>query len=423
MHRFASFHLTGQKLLGLKRPLALIMSFFLLVSMNPALAHGADGSGGADVVNTGARIPHRTLRRGAELDLSSAAANISLGSNLFRRHSSITVNVARVEPSFIAGSYVTAAQFVAIKQVMKGGSQALVLNDQGAASGGSFTLNSVASARVSELIVPTGVTAVGEFSRNSRLGFAGDLVNFGSIYGVSTNRRADSGTIFAQNITNGVGAVISTQLSSDMLSKLPDAVSSLSLTLSAANNITNAGLISSSGNLTLSAGGSIINALPSGVQAAAPVIQAVNNINLLTGSGVITNAGLIASQAANIYMASLTALTDININGIAGSFQALAGNINVRDALYSGLADINLIGGDYLSKALNLYSGEGSVEVNVGQVTGVVNTQAGVDRFTAATDNLVLGNHCITGDPTYYNTGGSITIAGNISVNEALGII
>src|SRR4030095_3282422 len=161
MHKVTSFRPRAAFELGPKRTIALLMSFLFLASMNPVLANGADGSGGTDVVNTGARIPHRTLRRGAELDLSSAAANIRLGSNLFRRNSSITVNVAGVEQSFIAGSYVTAAQFVALKQVMNGGSQALVLNDQGAATGGSFTLNSVASARVSELIVPTGVTAVG----------------------------------------------------------------------------------------------------------------------------------------------------------------------------------------------------------------------------------------------------------------------
>src|SRR5262249_22039823 len=181
------------------------------------------------------------------------------------------------------------------------------------------------------------------------VGFTGDLVNFGSIYGVSTNRRVDAGTIFAQNITNGAGGVISTQLTTDLLSSLPDAISSLSLTLSAVNNINNAGRITSSGNLTLSAGGSIVNALPTGVPSDGPVIQAGNNVHLSTGSGNLTNAGLIASQAANINMASSIAATDININSFGGTFQALAGNINVRDALYSGAANINLNGGDFWS--------------------------------------------------------------------------
>src|SRR5262249_23477613 len=118
MQKARSFTLTKIVSSRIKRATALLMSVFLLVSINPASALDANGAGGAAATSAGGRVGQRTLQRGTELDLGSVTANIRLGSNLFRRQPSINVNVGGVEQTFGAGSFVTPAQFVAIKQIL-----------------------------------------------------------------------------------------------------------------------------------------------------------------------------------------------------------------------------------------------------------------------------------------------------------------
>ncbi len=60
--------------------------------------------------------------------------------------------------------------------------------------------------------------------------------------------------------------------------------------------------------------------------------------------------------------------------------------------------------------------------MRLGQITAQLNSYAGAEHFAADTSNLILGNNCITGDPTYANTR-NITISGNLSPSEALAII
>src|SRR5262249_23666140 len=97
--------------------------------------------------------------------------------------------------------------------------------------------------------------------------------------------------------------------------------------------------------------------------------------------------------------------------------------INVRDALFSGKADTNLWGGDWLSKELNLHGGDGVVNVNVGNLTGEVNVNAGAAYVSADTPNLNLGSLNLTGDPTFYNNGGSVTLGSTTSVTGDLAIV
>lgn len=114
---------------------------------------------------------------------------------------------------------------------------------------------------------------------------------------------------------------------------------SLNLTLNAINNIINAGTITSGAGLTMTAGNSIVNALP-GVSAVSPIIQAINNVNLNATN--IVNAGLIASSAANInvaaQLASAQVLQNLNISSTSGTWQALAGVINIGN-LYPGSSE------------------------------------------------------------------------------------
>ena len=101
------------------------------------------------------------------------------------------------------------------------------------------------------------------------------------------------------------------------------------------------------------------------------------------------------------------------INNTGGNIQA-AQNINVRDAAYIGSANMTLNGGNWLSQQLNLNDGSGSVNANIGNVTGAVSTTASEEHFSADTNNLVLSKINVSGDPSYFNTGGQVTIASDL---------
>src|SRR5262249_10254101 len=146
----------------------------------------------------------------------------------------------------------------------------------------------------------------------------------------------------------------------------------------------------------------------------------------------ITNTGSVSALAGNVNISAVTsglaisnaaaALSAVNLNNAGGTISALKGDINLGDPLNETWADINVIGGNLLSKNLNIYAGQGTANVLADQVTGVVNTSGAAAHIGADTKNLVLGNQCLTGDPTYYNTG-NIVLGGNINVGENLAII
>src|SRR5262245_4761874 len=130
----------------LRKMFAVLNSFFLLVCMNPALAHGANGSVGAPPVPHGNHhLPGNTtfineaghvkqFRQGVSLDLSSTKQNITVGSKLLG-HSTMTIDVGGVSTLVRAGSKLTPAQFAALDQKLATGVQGLNLSGSGAATG------------------------------------------------------------------------------------------------------------------------------------------------------------------------------------------------------------------------------------------------------------------------------------------------
>ncbi|MBS1994209.1 MAG: S-layer family protein, partial [Cyanobacteria bacterium SZAS LIN-3] len=358
------------------------------------------------------------------LDLTSTTADIVLGSRLFGGAPSVTIDVGGQPTTYRAGSVVTAGEYVAIQQVLGGHTQGVTLSNSGAATGGNFVLNAVDNRQLQSLVIPASVSAVDYFSKSPVLTINADLTNYGSIYGVSTNPNITNGTIIAHDITNAVGGTISTVIPDSMVSAISGTInSSLDLSLYATNNFTNAGSIYGSGVVNIFAGNNIVNALPTGVSGPTPVIHAVNNVNFMTGSGNFTNAGVVASANNNINILAAEATTNLNINNVGGSLQALQGDINVRDASYDGSASVTMTGGDFLSNNLNIYSGTGDIYGDVGQVTGNLNTVGGAAHFYAATDNLSLGKNCLVGDPTFANTTGGITINGQVTAAENIVIL
>ncbi|MBS2005405.1 MAG: hypothetical protein JST01_00090 [Cyanobacteria bacterium SZAS TMP-1] len=359
---------------------------------------------------------------GLNLDLSSTTANIELSPGLLNGAGSISITVGGKSETFSAGAHVTPAEYVAIRQVLTG-SQSLNLDSQGAATGGSFSINAVASSRISDLVVPAGVVAFDYAGGSKNQVFTGDILNYGTIYGVGTRGSGNTVSINARDITNESGGLISTKLPTTLISTLGGLFTGVNLSLNAIDDISNSGKIISSGSLSLNTlNGSIFN-IAGNNSNLAPVMQANGNVSVSSGSGNLTNSGLIASAIGNINISTANVANNINICAAGGTFQALKGDINVRDASYISDANINMNGGDYLSKNLDLYSGAGMISGSIGQVTGALNTVAAADHIQVATATLKLGNNAISGDPTFVNTSGGIQIIGKNQFGEDVAII
>jgi len=260
------------------------------------------------------------------------------------------------------------------------------------------------------LTVASGVTAVGDLDKGSSFKLNGDLNNFGSVYAVNTQgNKGGSADINADNIVNNEGALISSNAGSHFGNK----ANSIDLSLNAKNDFTNLGNVESSGDLNIAAGNSIKNGTGS-------QIKANNNLNL--SSPNIANAGTVSSVAGDITVTGPDT-HELNVDNTGGTLQALEGAINVRAPNYDGEFNSNVTGGDLLSKEFNMNTGRGMTEVNVGELTGQVNGAGLGAHVEASTDEMVIGKICMTGDPTFKNTSGNITLNGDIIVGEALAIL
>jgi hypothetical protein len=348
------------------------------------------------------------------LDLSSTAANVAT-THLFDSHpdvSQLVIDVGSQVTTITSASLVTPAQLIAAYQVLNG-QQSIIMDANGAAIGGSFNLPAHVSQYLSNLIVPAGVTGAINFSNTPAFNIPGNITNSGNLYAFSTNAQNIDATISANNIANNQSALLSTVLPNSGLLGVNNAINSLNLNLISVADIVNAGAITSSGNLNLTAGGSIINALPAGAIGNAPIMQAMGAVNLIANSGNLVNAGIISSLNSLISVNALASVP-ILVNNTAGEFQAINSAINFRDDDFIEKIDLRIIGGDLLSQELNLYSGDGHVYVDANNITGTINVKAGTSIVNASTENLNIGNICLSGDPAFYNTAGNITIINSL---------
>ncbi len=309
------------------------------------------------------------IQRGVDLDLTSQAANITLGSKLFGNTSSVEIQVGGVTKTVSAGSQVTAAEYVAAKQVLAGGGQKVVINNAGAATGGDVDLSAITGKgdvlRASDLTVPVNVTTTGDFSKGSEFRLLGDLTNSGTVHALDGSGNGRGGTLRADSILNNSGALIS---------------SDVDLNLQGDKSITNYGTITSAGNLTLT-------------------------------SASITNRGSVSS-AKDVSLNAAPDAASLSVDNAGGTISA-ANNINVN----TNDLNANLSGGDYLSQNLNLNAGAGTIDANVGNVTGNVVSSGNAVHFAAASETLNIGETNLI-DPTFYNLG-NINFTGNINVAGA----
>lgn len=338
------------------------------------------------------------------LDLSSQDRTVSAGSNF--QQAQITRSDGSSSP-IVAGQLLTPAEFVALSQVLQpGGQQTIVVAATGNAVGGSVNLAQFSN-NLATLHIPQGVIAVSDAAAGP-LSISGNLTNSGSLYALSTNSAITSAVISASNIFNSQGALLTSILPSGGLTGFGNAISGLNLSLNAVNDIINAGTISSAGSLNMSAGGSIISALPQGVTGTQPIMQALANVNLI--SSQLANAGLIASLAGNISISSQVA-QDIIIRNQGGTLSALNGFINVRDeAFTAGKSNLDILGGDVLARELNLFSGNGKINISVNDLSGRINVCSHELAIQANTPAIVMGNVVVTGDPIITNQSGDVLI-------------
>jgi hypothetical protein len=328
----------------------------------------------------------------------------------------LTIDIGGKQQTVTINSKLTAAELVAAQQVASGGKQAITISSKGIATGGYFDLSSSSissldsdlGGSLNSLVVPHGVRAVDTLST---LALSGSLLNMGTLtLGAGAGAKGQSvETITAANIYNSPGAKITSATAGGGLTPA-------GITLEAGGVFYNSGTVSSSGGLNISAP-VISNVSSSGAVVGVhgqPVLSAAKDLNLVTQS--LTNSGLISSTGGNINISSGGANNNLTVNATGGVVQASNGNISLNQPTNSGSGNLTVTGGNWLSQQLNFNAGTGTIEADLGQVSGEINGTAGCAHITAATDNLQLGNIAVSGDPTYFNQTGDITIDGAISV-------
>jgi hypothetical protein len=354
------------------------------------------------------------LAGGTSGNLNLASSSLSFLANNLANFSSLSIDVGGHQESVNLTTKLTAAEVVAVEQVITGGSagaQTIKIGANGVADGGTVSLNNnmltaldnSLGGSIGSMTIARGVQLVDSVSS---LSLSGNLSNYGSIL-TASGSSGSSDTISANSIFNAGGAAIGSYTGGGAGG---NALFAANPVLNAATSLTNNGTISSAGNLTISA--PVVSNVSSHGSAAS--INAAQNVNINTQS--LNNSGSIAAVAGNVNLASSGGL---NFTGTGGTLQANNGNIN----LSSSDADIDVNGGNMLSQQVNFNAGTGNVTAQMDQVTGVVNATGTSVHVGAETANLNLGTIDASGDPTITNTGNLLidnTITGTSGVDLAL---
>jgi len=359
-------------------------------------------------------LPDVRVAREIQLDLTSQERNIALSSRLFKDQSWVTVNVGGTNKTFSEGQNVTAAEYVAISQALKGDGQTLLLNEHGAATGGDFSLNLLKQSRsfrtVSDLVIPERVTAIEDVSRGT-LKFSGDIVNHGQILGVS-NARGQQGKIFADNIFNHDGAVISMDaivpsagaLTPNLVSELVQLSSTISngtkLLLSATEQVVNAGTIFSAGDLTIS-GAEVSN-----------IGVIFSGDSLMVETQKITNSGIVKAMGPVMSIIGTSVSEGLKVVNNGGRFDATNGSL-----LMSAQGAINVVGGALNAQVVRFQTPYSMVEVVADSISGLVEVLAASSAVHVAQGDLLINTIEVSGDPIFTNSMGSITLPANISAS------
>jgi len=338
-----------------------------------------------------------------DLDLSSKQKQYLLP-NL---NGTITIKSGNRDLIVDGNTRLTAAQVSAVHQILVQGDQSIDLSRKGFADGGHLELPS-GLVQLTSLIIPKGVTVSGTIE--SPLRVSGNLTNAGNLLLDTTVGSVDLTANYIKNLRSGV------------LGTPEENGNNLDFDLSAADSIVNHGTIRSSGNLTLSAGNSIANTLqPGAPESSLPAVSAGGDLRVNSQS--IVNHGRMGATTGNIYLADAIKTPLISIEAKGGRFEAANAEIVIGNNHQSPNESIILDGGDYHSRKLVINAGEGTADGIIGDVTGELKVSAGLAHIGVSTDNLNLGRSVITGDPTFFNDSGNITIMADLDFGEAIAIL
>ena len=231
--------------------------------------------------------------------------------------------------------------------------------------------------------------------------YSGTFNNAGTVYLVSSNPNIHNAVLQASSIYNQMSGIITTVLPSKGLQGYSGLVQNLGLTLAATNYVLNSGTISSAAALNITAGAQVINALPQGVNSnQIPVMSALSGLSIVTPS--LINAGQISAATGNININSLIN-GNLYINNVAGSIAALNGNLNITTDLIAK-TNLTLLGGTVSALQVNMTTGNGLLDLQVDNLSGLLNVTAG-DGYVSTASNLRVGNIFFSGDPVVQSGG------------------
>jgi hypothetical protein len=337
-----------------------------------------------------------TAPKQSSLDLSSTSPSVTvLPGTLSGSHA---INVGGTSLAVSVGSVLTPAEMVALQQVLSTRHQSLVLGAQGQATGGSFSLGSAQS--LTSLVIPTSVTGIAK----SSLAVSGNVVDSGTLLGLGGTTH--SFTLRSGDLNVGSGGLLTTVVSGALAGLVAPQHVAVDLSVFSSGNISNAGTISSSGKLALTAAGNITNT-------ASGAMSGAQGVSLYSGAGSIANAGTISALAGNVAVNTATSV-DLVMNNTGGQVLANAGDIVFRNTQYTGKQSTDVTGGLLSATNLDFNGGDGTVNVNAGEIDGKVNVSAECAHVAVNGGTLTLGDMNVTGDPTFVNTIGDVVIASNI---------
>lgn len=355
-------------------------------------------------------VGNTPVRAQSAVDLSSTQADHSAASVL-QVGQTANLMVGGSTRQIGAGSNLTAAEFAALSNLVATGRQGLVLDAAGRAIAGQISLNTLALSNINSLTIPSGVVAIDSMTSSS-LNVLGALNVLGVLAGYPTSPGAtfniDAGSVnvgaggaIVTQLTPGLGSLLS-QLSgiNGLLSGLAQTSRTANLDIDSLSTINNAGLIASSGALSLSAGGDITNT---------GNIVSLQDASFMAGSGGITNAGLINADKVTFNAGAGQNLLVSNLGGIV---DAARGSI-ILEQLSGYVTGIN--GGHLIAKTVDVFAGHGLASVDVDQIDGIVNVKGCSAFVSTKAGDLVMGTMDLTGDPTIENAGGDVVLTSNLS--------
>ncbi|MEM5785763.1 MAG: hypothetical protein AAGU11_00515, partial [Syntrophobacteraceae bacterium] len=164
----------------------------------------------------------------------------------------------------------TAAEMVAVYQVIDSGRQEIQIGVQGNAVGGRVVVTSLLARDLGLLVIPRGLTVI---VTAPGLTLGGSLINSGTLFAASTDPGLKEVSITATNIINRHGGLITTELPARGLPGFAGTTANLNLNLTAGDRMANSGVISSAGRL-------IINQRDSIVNQPGAVLKAAGNVDL-----------------------------------------------------------------------------------------------------------------------------------------------